>query len=176
MPTVAYRVIRTRRAFVNAPKVRDVFGKALDDEVKPHFVEAFDQVVANWEHKPDFQARKYITADAIQVNVYPTGKHKQIYIYVTEGTRPHTIVPRHANFLAFVWGGPGSYKAKTAPGGTWGGPGTVSGKMTFRKQVQHPGFPGRKFEEFIRKREAAWFTRTMENAWRRAIRAMSKNA
>jgi hypothetical protein len=46
--------------------------------------------------------------------------------------------------------------------------------MTFAKQVQHPGTKPRKFEEFIRKREAAWFTRQMENAWKRAIRAMSQ--
>ena len=174
MPTVAFRVNRSRRAFINAPKVKAILGDALDSEVKPHFIKAFEDVVKNWEHKPDFQARKFITADSISVTVYPAGANKKIYVYVTEGTRPHTIRVRNARWLAFMWGGPGSYKAKTGPGGKWGGPGTVSGgKMTFAKEVHHPGSEGRKFEAFIRKREQPWYSRTMNNAWRRAIRAMS---
>jgi len=174
MPTVAYRIIRKRRAFVNAPKVKTALAATLDGEVKPHLIAAFDEVVSNWEHKPQFAARKFITADALSVNIYPTGANKQIYIYVTKGTRPHTIRPRNARFLAFMWGGPGSYRAKTGAGGKWGGPGTVSGgKMTFSKLVHHPGNAPRNFEAFICKREQAWFSRTMENAWRRAIRAMS---
>jgi hypothetical protein len=173
VPTVAFRVTRSRRAFVNAPKVRDVLSKALDDEVKPHFIQAFEDVVSNWKNKPTFQGRKFITADSIKVNVYPVGANKQIYIYVTGGTRPHAIRPRNARYLAFMWGGAGSYKAKTAPGGKWGGPGVVSGgKMRFTKEVHHPGNAPRDFEAFIRKREAPWYSRTMNNAWKRAIRAM----
>ena len=176
MPNVAYRAIRSRRAFVNAPKVKAVLEQALDGEVKPHFIKAFEWVVANWEHKPDFKARKSIGADAISISVYPAGANKKIYIYVTKGTRPHPIprTPKSKGWLAFMWGGPGSYKAKTAPGGKFGGPGVVvGGKMTFAKQVQHPGFEGRNFEKVIKDDNKRWFSRTMESAWRRAIRAMS---
>jgi len=173
MPTVSFRVIRSRRVFVNATRVRKVLEAALDNEVKPHFIDAFKEIVSDWDNAPDFQARKSIKTDSIEVTVYPTGKNKKIYEYVTKGTRAHIIEAKNAPRLAFMWGGPGSYKPKTAPGGSWGGPGTVSGgKMTFRKQVHHPGTKARKFEEFIRKREKVWFSRTMENAWRRAIRAM----
>ena len=110
MPTVAYRVTRSRRAFVNAPKVKAVLEQALDSEVKPHFIKAFERVVANWEHKPQFKGRKSITSDAISVNVFPSGPNKMIYTYVTKGTRPHTITPKNARRLAFMWGGKGSYK------------------------------------------------------------------
>jgi hypothetical protein len=153
--------------------VRQVLENALENEAKPHFVDAFKAIVADWDHAPDFAARKSITNDSITVSVYATGKNKQIYEYVTKGTRPHTISAKNAPSLVFMWGGPGSYKPKTAPGGVFGGPGVVvGGKLTFRKQVHHPGTKARKFEEFIRKREKVWFSRTMENAWRRAIRAM----
>ena len=47
MPTVAFRVNRSRRAFVNAPKVKGILGDALDSEVKPHFIKAFEDVVKN---------------------------------------------------------------------------------------------------------------------------------
>jgi len=177
MPTVVYRVARSRRAFVNAPKVRAILEAALDDEAKPHFTKELEKRVANWKHKPDFQDRKFTTADAIRVYIYPVGANKQIYVYVTEGTRAHPITVRRAKFLAFMWGGPGSYKAKTGPGGTYGGPGTVTGgKMTFRKQVQHPGFPGRHFEKHVCEDNKPWFAARMEAAWKRAIREMSKSA
>jgi len=177
MPTVAYRVTRTRRAFVNAPVVKKILEQELDSEVKPHFIKEFEKIVANWKHKPDFQGRKYITADTIQVNVYPVGANKQIYIYVTGGTRAHPIplTPKSSGWLAFMWGGPGSYKAKTGPGGKFGGPGTVSGGvMTFAKQVQHPGNAPRNFEKVVREKNKDWFAARMESAWKRAIRAMSK--
>jgi len=175
MATVAYRVTRSRRAFVNAPVVRKVLEQALDSEVKPHYLREFEKVVANWEHKPDFRARKFIAADSIKLNVYPAGKNKDIYGYVTGGTRPHVIRAKNAPMLAFMWGGPGSYRAKTLPGGLYGGPGTVAGgKMTFRKQVNHPGNKAREFEKTIRKQQAAWFSRIMKNAWQRAIRAMNR--
>jgi len=174
MPTVAYRVIRSRRAFVNAPVVRRVLAAAIDDVVKPHFISEFDKRVANWKHKPEFKARKFITTDALRLDVYPSGPNKEIYGYVTKGTRPHIITAKRAPALSFMWGGPGSYQAKTTPGGGYGGPGTVTGgKRVAFKSVHHPGFKGRNFEALIRKENAAWFKQTMENAWRRAIRAMN---
>ena len=173
MPTIAFRTVRSRRAFVNAPVVRRVLEQAIDSQVKPHFIKEFEKVVANWKHAPGFAARKSITGDSIKLNVFPTGENKKIYGYVTGGTRPHIIRPKTANTLAFMWGGVGSYKAKTAPGGKYGGPGVVTGgKMRYAKEVHHPGNKPRKFETRIRDEQAPWFYKTMEAAWKRAIRAM----
>jgi len=47
MPTIAMRVTRKRRKFVNAPSVKRKIGAVLDDTVKPHFLDAFRRVVAN---------------------------------------------------------------------------------------------------------------------------------
>ena len=175
MPTVAYRAVRSRRAFVNSRAVRRVLDDTLDNVVKPALIRQFEYRVANWEHKPDFKARKYVTPDETSVSVYPAGANKEIYKYVTEGTRPHTITPKkRGGKLVFMWGGPGSYKAKTAPGGKFGGPGViVGGTLRARSSVQHPGFKGRHFEKYIRKDYEPEFKRVMESAWRRAIRSMS---
>lgn len=177
MPTVTYRVTRSRRAFVNAPKVKAVLTNAMDNEVVPHFTDEFDKRVGNWEHKPTFKAQKKDTADAIRRFISPSGVARKIYEFVTLGTRKHDIPlsPKAAGWLAFMWGGPGSYKAKTGPGGKFGGPGTVAGgAMTFAKQVHHPGNEPRDFEGDIAKKEKPWFFRTMDAAWRRAIRAMNQ--
>ena len=173
MPIVGARVIRGRKKFANYPQVRKVLGAALDNEVKPHFVQRFEMVVANWKHKPGFQARKYITADAIRLAVYPTGPNAQIWECVSFGTRPHKIRVRRAKTLAFLWGGPGSYKPKTSPPGKFGGPGSVSGGvMHFPVAVNHPGNEPREFEKTIADDERDWYNRTEENAWRRAIRSL----
>ena len=174
MPTVAYRAVRKRRAFINAPKVRQILDSTLDNEVKPALIQQFNMRVDNWQHKPEFKARKFVRADSTAVTVFPAGPNKEIYKYVTAGTSPHAITPKKAKFLVFTWGGPGSYKAKTAPGGKFGGPGViVGGELTRAKGVHHPGFPGRHFEKYIKKDYEREFRRTMENAWRRAIRSMS---
>ena len=178
MPTVAFRVTRSRRAFVNAPQVRKVMEAAMDSKAAPHFVEEFDKRVANWKHKPTFQTKKQDTASAIIRLIAPAKNAAgKIYAYVTLGTPEHDIPlsPKSAGWLAFMWGGPGSYKAKTGPGGKFGGSGTVSGgSMTFAKQVHHPGNAPRNFEGDIAKKEKRWFFRTMDAAWKRAIESMSK--
>ncbi len=177
MPTIAYRAVRSRRIFVNAPKVKKYLEAGIDSEVKPHFLSKFRRVVSNWKHKVEFRARKFITVDAIKINIFAAGPHKRIWVFVTKGTKRHKIpkVPKRKGSLAFMWGGPGSYIPKTSPPAKFGGPGAVrGGKMFFAKQVDHPGTKARPFPAEIRKEEKPWFNRTMENMWRRALRAMQK--
>lgn len=145
----------------------------LDNVVKRRFLTRFQRVVGNWKHKPVFQGRKFITRDYLKVNVFPTGPNKQIYKWVTDGTKgPYPIPKAGPGYLAFVWGGPGSYKPKTKPVGQYGGMGVVVGGTLRRgvMQVMHPGIKARQFEKAIREDEKAWYSRTMELAWRRAIR------
>jgi hypothetical protein len=170
MPTVAMRAVRGRRRFANNAKVKRYLGNVVDDEVKPHFIQRFKMVVANWKHQVDFQARKFFRPDEIRLNVFPAGENKQIWIWVSGGTKgPYPIPKAGPGFLAFKTG----YKPKTKSPGKFGGPGiftgsTVKGVM----QVQHPGIEAREFERIIREDEESWYNRTMENAWRRAIRSL----
>jgi len=176
---VAFRSVRGRRVFLEAPKaVEQKLGDFMDATVKPHFIGRFDEIVADWKHKVEFKARKYITNDSIKLAVYPTGPNKEIWVYVSEGTRRHTIRARNAPVLAFMWGGVGSYRPKTKPGSGIAGPSfrglgkVVGGEMHFPREVHHPGSEGRHFPEFIAKAEKDWYSREMENAWRRIIREL----
>jgi hypothetical protein len=173
MPTVAFRTVRSRQRFANYPEVRKELGRTLDRIVKPHFIQRFDIVVKNWKHQPTFKGRKFIRPDKIWVNIFPSGDKESVAIYgfVTRGTKKHPISAKNAPFLAFMWGGKGSYKPKTKPIGKIGGPGIVVGGTLRRPfKVEHPGSEARNFEKAIKDDEKAWFSRTMENAWRRAIR------
>lgn len=178
MPKVAYRAKRSRRKFNKSKEIKALLADFMDAEVKPHFVEQFEEIVADWKHKPDFKARKYIRADSIQIAVYPAGEHKLIWKYVSRGTRRHKIRAKNAPFLVFPWGGKGSYRPKTRPSSGIAGPsfrglGKVVGGKTVRfKEVDHPGNKPRKFEEWIADREKDWYSREMENAWRRILRAV----
>lgn len=178
MPTIAYRTVRSRRKFVRHAEVRRELSRVLDGPVKKRFLKQFSRIVASWkpENKPKFKARKFIRPDSISVDVFPTG-NTEIYMFVTKGTKRHKIpsVPKSGvgkDFLFFRWAGPGSYKPKTGPRGKFRGPGRVSAgaPLVRMKQVDHPGNKPRDFEGVIRKRNLKWWRRTMENAWRRALR------
>ena len=167
MPTVAYRVVRSRRKFIKAPEIKAALGVTLDTVVKRRFLIRFRRVVGNWKHKPVFQARKFITMEYLKVNVFPTGPNKQIYKWVTDGTKAHVIKARNAPALAFQLG----YKPKTRPVGQYGGMGVATGKRVYAQEVHHPGTKPREFERAIKEDEKAWVNKTLENAWRRAIRS-----
>ncbi len=171
--TVAYRSVRSRRKFLKMPKVKKRLAAVLDDDVKPELIKRFKRVTSNWEHKVDFKARKQIRPNNIQVSVFPTGKNKKIWIWVSGGTRPHKIRARKAKRLAFVSGGPGSYKPKTKKPCKFGGPGVViGGSPVFVQEVDHPGNEGREFEKTIAADYKRPYSRTMENAFRRIIRRL----
>lgn len=172
MPTVAYRVTRTRRKFIKAPTVKQKLSAVLDNEVKPHFIKEFKGVVSDWKGKPDFKARKFIRPDKIWIDVFPSGKNKQKWIWVSRGTRgPYRIPKAGPGFLAFNLG----YSARTKPRGrAHVGSGTASGPLVIgiMQVKKHPGIEAREFEEVIAEDEKPWFSRTMENAWRRIIRSL----
>jgi hypothetical protein len=170
MPTVAFRATRSRRKFVKAPEVKRKLQDVLTDPVKKHFVKEFDGVVSDWDHKPEFKARAFIASDYIKVNVYPAGSHKKIWEYVSRGTRPHLIPKSGPGMLAFMLG----YSARTKPRGkAHVGSGTASGpKVVGVMQVHHPGNEAREFEEVIAEENKAWYSREMNNAWRRIIRSL----
>lgn len=119
----------------------------------------YGNVVKTWEHKPrivggESGRSRSATGAIIRVVVGPdpADDNSRIFGYVDRGTRPHIIKPRRAKALAFIWGGPGSYKAKTRPmflSSTAGGP---TGTLVFRQFVRHPGTKARGFTEQIQKK------------------------
>lgn len=99
----------------------------------------FRQTTRTWKHKPDFKIKE----DDGRATV---GTDDEIYNYVDQGTRPHTIRPRRAKRLRFQAGS----TSKTTPGSLRAGPGG-GGVTTYRRAVRHPGTKARGFSEMIAK-------------------------
>lgn len=129
-------------------------------------------IVANWKNKPDFKARKSITASEISVNVFPSGPNKKIWTFVDKGTKPHVIVPKNASRLAFRTG----YKPKTLarPARTVSGGGISTGPKVFAQKVNHPGNEPRNFTLQIAKDIKPGFKKEIENAFRRASKQVEE--
>jgi len=132
---------------------------------------AFNTTTRTWEHKPVFKEHTHLSmSDAVIWVEVETDD--EIYRYVSEGTRPHTIVPkREGRRLVFKAG----YKSKTTPrviGSHKGGP---FGKIVWAKKAKHPGTKARQFPAEIAKRKRPGFTRRMKVAWKRAARATKKS-
>lgn len=107
----------------------------------------YNVTTATWKRRPTFTIKK------VQTYIYDIYTDNEIYGYVSEGTKPHRIVPVNAASLAF----PANYAAKTTPRVIASRPGGSSGPTVFSKGVMHPGFPGRDFPEVINdKWEREW--------------------
>lgn len=171
MPRVAIRFTRSRRALVNAPVVKKELAATMEESVKPHYIKEFEKRVSNWRGKPGFAARKVITTDYIALDVYPTGLYANRWIWTSRGTKRHEIAVRYAPLLVFRLG----YNAKTQPIDQYNvGNGKATGAQRTALRVMHPGTKARRFEESINKKEQNWYKKTIENAFRRGIRAMQK--
>lgn len=172
LPKVAYRVTRSRRMFFQYAPFRREVEQTIDRKTKPELIAEHDKVVADWVTEIEFKARKFVTKKSITVNVFPAGENKMIWVYVTQGTRPHRIAPKRPGYpLRFKWGGPGSYKPRTTPAPSYGGPGKVAGGKTVRfAAVNHPGNKPRPFPAKIARDYKKTFSRDMNNAMRRGIR------
>lgn len=159
--------------------IRERVVKELEVVGQSHVAERAE-IVRDFEHQPEFGYRVKITAKEIRLEVYvknpdePVGNSWSIgqlwEALDRTGTRPHPI-PKSpkppGTWLRFTWGGPGSYKPKTVPGGRFQGPGKVVGGVTvFAKQVQHPGTKPRHFTERINKELLPLFRKQAERGYR----------
>ena len=174
MPIVAIRYHRGRRKFSQYAVVKREMISAHDRIIKPKFIRAFDEIVSNWKNRPGFAGRLMQNVDGLKLYVFPTGsaKAKQLWTWNVEGTKAHEITAKNAPRLAFE---AGTYLPKTGPGGKWfGGPGRVSGGMLVRPlKVMHPGTDPRNWPTVVAKKNKAFYSRTVENAWKRAMRKIN---
>lgn len=131
--------------------------KAALTPVKDEHVKRRKEVVSDWstKNRPGFSGTIGVK-NGILMTIKATGTAFKLLLWrwidVT-GTKAHRIPKSGKTFLSFIWGGPGSYKARTLPNPPrFGGLGAVVGgiRRVFRF-VSHPGFPPRKFGEAINK-------------------------
>lgn len=169
MPKILFREIRTRSSYPNFGNMVREVERTIDTVVKPELLDYFTRITKLWKHQVDFQARKQITAQGITLYVYPTGPHKMLWVWTSEGTRPHTIVPKAAGYpLRFRT----RYQPRTKPGYKYRGPGKAVGPWVAAYRVQHPGTKPREFEKHIKRFYQPKFKRHMENALQRGARRL----
>jgi len=138
--------------------------KKISKEMKKEF----EITTIGWKTDVDFAELVLLGPDSIDILVDTTN---EIYGYVNSGTRPHVIAAKKGKRLAFRWGGPGSYSAKTASGKQVHNPagGKSSGSMIFPQAVNHPGTKARDFDKTIKKLMEPKFKREMEKALKKGV-------
>lgn len=141
--------------------MRDI-GKEIKDD--------FELTTASWTHKPAFEVVRAIASVGGTVEVM-VATDDEVYTYVDKGTRPHIIRAKNGKRLAFQWAGPGSYRAKTAPGVLGSTSGGASGEMVYPMVVHHPGTKARNFDVIIQKKWQPRFKQRMEYAMKKVAKA-----
>lgn len=150
-------------AAVQFKAIQDQIARELKSVGQEHVNER-QKIVANFETDIEFGYRISATGKQITLTVVVENSQQQLEdsdwtvgelwrALDKKGTKPHTIRPKTL--------GPGfggrlkfqtNYQPKTRPIGRSGGPGRATGPVVFARQVNHPGFPPRKFSEVINKR------------------------
>lgn len=144
----------------------------MGSAIKDRAIGMANEIVDNWDNKPQFVASLYVDADKISLYIEPTGPNAKLWDWTSRGTKPHLIAAGTRvrggikNRLLFR----ANYTPKTAPGPTWGGAGKSTGPLISKRVVHHPGTRPRKFEEYIGRQIKADFRREIENAFRRGMR------
>lgn len=115
-------------------------------EAKREGLRLYRRTSSTWAHQPEYQVDTEQGPDYV---LLVFGTPDRVWNWLDQGTRPHAIRPKRAKALAFQWGGPGSYKAKTRPGWIGSGAGGPSGDTVFRKAVWHPGTEPRRWTATI---------------------------
>jgi len=124
-------------------------------------------LVKNWNGQPVFQSTTKIVGGALVVHCKPTGPNAQKWIWVSQGTKPHTIKPKNSPVLIFSTG----YQPKTKPGNFFAGPGLSEGPTVVARSVNHPGTEPRNFEKKWIEWVKAWWPDEARALIKKGLRA-----
>lgn len=183
MSLVSVKIIkRPPPAQIQLKNIQQEISKQLQPVGRQHVSER-KRIVANFDTNIEFGYRISTTQAQVTLTVVVENSDQKLEnsewtvgdlwkALDKKGTKPHDITPKNPQGrLRFLWGGPGSYQAKTRPVARFGGSGEVSGGVVMvRKSVKHPGFPPRKFFDSINKR----LRRSFEQAIDRGVRLGTK--
>lgn len=131
-------------------KVRHVLEVYMRQVLKPQLKREMQRRVRNWKTPVHFAAVFSSGGDKLaQLTVFPRGEGRDLWMWVSLGTRARTITAKNKPMLVFREG----YDPKTAPGNRFGGPGKRFGPLRIQKTAQYPGIEARLFEENILKHD-----------------------
>ena len=147
--------------------VLDAIEETLRSTTGPKLQRDFKKTVRTWDHKPKFTKTFVELPNQMSVKVYPTGRYKDQYYYVHEGTKARLIIPRPGNTVLKFQSG---YLPATRAG-------KISAKHAFRhgntvfatKVRKHPGIEARKFSDTIAKKQQPIFVKDINKAIARAV-------
>ena len=140
------------------------------EKYKPFLIKDYENIVKSWGNpKPTFQAAVYVRPEGttLVVRVLGPDEGRKKWIYVNEGTRPHTIRPKNAKLLAF----PAAYSAGSSPGSIFTIKGSAKGPVVFAREVNHPGSAARNFDKVLAENHRKPFESWMQAAMSKAARA-----
>jgi len=174
----------SRQQLLTTRAAVETMRRAVVDHARRNIDHELLDRTSDWKNSPNFAIQEKITTTEIRVEVVPIGRTKKIFTYVDKGTRPHVIKPKTRGvrrgkakpFLAFKWGGYGSYKPKTLPIARGKvGPGKVAGgHFVFAKEVHHPGTQARLFSETVARDTLPEFRKAIEAAFVQIARSSNK--
>lgn len=112
-----------------------------------------------WDHQPKFRIETQTKGGDYSLTA---GTDDLIYLWVSEGTKSHPIAARRSPYLVFQ----GGYRRKTRVNviGSQEGGRDPEGEWFRKKQVKHPGFPGRNFILRIQQRRQVTLRQQTEQA------------
>lgn len=172
MPKILVRVITPKRLkFIDLDKLDRELRGVLKSKISPMVIREFKKTIRGWKNKPLFRDRVIITANFIKVIVFPSGINRDQYIWVHDGVKARTIIPRADNVLGRL-SFQTDYAASTRPGMVWSRSNTRSGPWVHPTFVNWPGIEPRHFSKEIARDPNILkeFRREVENAIRRASR------
>lgn len=148
---------RPPKAALRYKAIQQEIAKQVGNVGRLH-VQERDRVVAGFDHKIEFGYEVKITPGQVTLNIQVTNDGDEVSEGFTigdlwksldqTGTKPHPIEAKPGKRLAFR----PNYQSHTRPIGRFGGPGQATGETVYRKRVNHPGYPPRKFSDRINKR------------------------
>lgn len=165
MPQIKLTPINPRRLNVGAMRAQLLIGlKTIGLEIRADF----DQTVETWHDKPTFEpfsSDPVVKGDIARVETSTVDK---VFGWVSDGTKPHKILPKNYPRLIF----PSVFSPKTIPGTILANPGFSGPPMEIRGQegVNHPGVEARKFDKQIKEREEKNAKNIMRLSMSQAVR------
>lgn len=149
----------------------------LRSYIRSTLVRSFYRRMVGWKEKPNitgtFNRRAYKgNLTGFSLTVSPSGRNKRLWVFVTRGTKAHTISPKRAGGSMTIRGGIHGYRPRTLPGDYYGGPGDYDVESTFRtrRSVNHPGIEARDFEKQIADENEDDFIKQITSAIARALK------
>lgn len=144
---------------INSQTFRDAIIRAQQTNTAPGIKKLFQQTVEGWQNKPDWMQHQEITADHISMQIYAGGQNANQYALVNAGSPPHPI-PLQPGFLRFQKG----YQSSTRPRILSSRAFVRSDPWWVARQVNHPGFDPRAFDETIADEYGPTFQQDMQDA------------